>query len=362
VYEVDFTMKQSVREKFTNLKVAGKRVIQLYAAFVLRRLAKRRFLVPWYYTFFSGAFRREQQAVLNGTTLFAEEARHRKNRYLLRRNTHRLEKGLVAATRRSVYAVNYIQETVDCYACLLNEYVKDDLHKNELQWAQDVLHQYFSTVLSHPDIDKARNRFEALQKPAVDEPVCVPFRHAQDSSPSITYSDLVQLARRRKSVRWYLPIPVPRELIDQAVAVASLSPSACNRQPFEFRIVDEPELVHKVISLPTGMGGFSSHIPVIVVVVGKLRAFESERDRHIIYIDGALASMTFMLALETLGLSSCPINWPDMEKRERKMANLLGLTPDERPILLIALGYPDPEGMVNFSQRKPVDELRRYNG
>ena len=52
---------------------------------------------------------------------------------------------------------------------------------------------------------------------------------------------------------------------------------------------------------------------MIIVIVGELDAYEYDRDRHLIYIDGSLAAMTFMLALETLGLSSCPINWSGVE-------------------------------------------------
>ena len=43
------------------------------------------------------------------------------------------------------------------------------------------------------------------------------------------------------------------------------------------------------------------------------------------------------------------------------MTELLHLDPDERPIMLVAFGYPDPEGAVAFSQKKPVPEARTYN-
>ena len=81
-----------------------------------------------------------------------------------------------------------------------------------------------------------------------------------------------------------------------------------------------------------------------------------------IYIDGALAAMSFVLALETLGLSSCMINWPDVEQQERKLARLLHLEPDERPVMQIAIGYPDPLGLVPYSGKKSLERIRRYNG
>ena len=39
----------------------------------------------------------------------------------------------------------------------------------------------------------------------------------------------------------------------------------------------------------------------------------------------------------------------------------LHLAPYERPIMLIAVGHPDPGGMVPRSQKKPLHTLRRYN-
>jgi nitroreductase len=103
------------------------------------------------------------------------------------------------------------------------------------------------------------------------------------------------------------------------------------------------------------------NIPVFVVVVGRLSAYLSERDRHVIYIDGGLASMSFMYALETLGLSSVPINWPDIEYLEQQMEQIIPLGEDERPIMLIGLGYADPEGGIPFSQKKTPEQLLVYN-
>ena len=72
-------------------------------------------------------------------------------------------------------------------------------------------------------------------------------------------------------------------------------------------------------------------------------------------------SKGFLLALETLGLSSCPLNWPDVPSRERRMARELELGPDERPIMLLAVGYPDAEGAVASSYKKSLNDLRTYN-
>jgi nitroreductase len=109
-----------------------------------------------------------------------------------------------------------------------------------------------------------------------------------------------------------------------------------------------------------GTAGYSHQIPALVVIIGDLSAFEHERDRHVPYIDSSLATMQLMLALETLGLASCPINWPDIEPLEQRMAKRLALKPFERPIMLLALGYPDPEGGIAHSAKKTPAQIQRH--
>lgn len=152
---------------------------------------------------------------------------------------------------------------------------------------------------------------------------------------------------------------MPRELLEKAVLAAAEAPSACNRQPFVFRLFDVPEDAARIASIAMGTGGYAHQIPALIVVVGDFSSFAHERDRHLPYIDGALASMQLMLALETLGLASCPINWPDVEALERRMDRALELPVHMRPIMLMAVGYPDPEGGVAHSEKKPVSLLLR---
>ena len=109
-----------------------------------------------------------------------------------------------------------------------------------------------------------------------------------------------------------------------------------------------------------GTVGFSHQFPAFIIVVGDLSAYVHERDRHLIYVDGGLVSMSLILALETLGLSSCCINWPDIEERERSMGEALKLETHERPIMCISFGYAAEKGMVPFSQKKSFQQLIQY--
>jgi nitroreductase len=342
-----------------------RRLMEKLASRAARVAVRSGRLSSLYYVLFSRDFDREHRAVLFGKLRYLGQVSGTDGSgYLLRRNTHRLEKGLLMRPRRSVFARDYIELTVEAYETVLRQREGDGGGLESLAWPRDVLATYFAACGPDETVDRARARFARANAAADggDEGAKVPYLRALHEEPSVSYDALARLAWRRRSVRWYLPRPVPRELIDQSIAVASLAPSACNRQPYEFRVFDDPARVREITALPGGTRGFAENIPVICVAVGKLHAYFRERDRHLIYVDVGLASMALMLALETVGLSSCPLNWPDIDKQEREMARVLGLAPDERPVMLIAIGYPDPEGMVAYSQKKHLDDLRSYNG
>lgn len=320
-------------------------------------MARNYCLASLYYCFFSSQMRREFYSVLQGKLRYYNDLKQpTAGLFLLRRNIHRLEKGLIMKPRRDIFARDYITETVNAY---IQATANPSCEKSaEMQWFHSVLLEYFSVVKSDAVIDKARCLFE--QQQALSDGSMIPYCRDLNKG-QMGYDDFMALCMRRRSVRWFKQEPVPRDLIDNAILAAAQSPSACNRQPFRFHIIDEPELLQKVASVPGGTIGFHHNFPAFIAVIGQLRAYFHERDRHVIYIDASLASMSFLFALETQGLSSCIINWPDVEEREVRMSKLLNLEADERVIMLIALGWPDEQEKVPFSHKKSLDVLRSYN-
>jgi len=362
----EFIKKKLPRSSYKQLKDT-KQYLEYH---LLKVMARSQFTSTIYYAFFSTAFWREHQAIAFGRVMFEQDYRAVEgSQYLLRRNIHRLEKGLIMKPRRQIFALDYISETVQVYKYRLansHQFLRQ-IDDEELKWAEDVLETYFKVVDPNPVINEAHQEFLlARQDKPVEQistkVVKAPYKRDLEKPLSVSFDALLELAQRRRSVRWFLPKQVPRILIDKAITLAALSPSACNRQPFLFHIFDgEEDNIQRVASLALGTAGFNHNFPAIVVVIGQQRAYFSERDRHIIYIDGALASMSFIFALETFGLSSCCINWPDIEEQERKMTALLDLKPDERVVMLIAIGYPDPNEKVPYSAKKMLHSIRRYN-
>ncbi len=324
---------------------------------IVKVASRSRWLSALYYFLVSPDFRREMQVVLLARRRYSEALKGvAPSSYLLRRNIHRLEKGLVMRPRRDVFGEDYIIETVEYLELCIKHSILLD---SEYIWACKVLKEYFSAVTSTAKIDHAKGMFFGfVNENSITYPsTSGPRSHASLSASHVAFADFKSLCERRHSIRDFKSKVVPLDLLNKAIDVALTAPSACNRQPLKFFVFDDPKRAQEIGSIPMGTAGFSKSFQCVVVIVGDLSAYPFEKDRHIIYIDGALAAMQFELAIESLGLGTCTINWPDVERHERRMANELELLPHERPVMLIAVGYPSEGAFVPASVKKSSHDL-----
>jgi nitroreductase len=222
--------------------------------------------------------------------------------------------------------------------------------------------KYFEVVDQTKPISEAESEFnEFLSNIEYSPEQRVPFPRRELGEAPVSPEAIKELAVQRTSTRWFEQREVPREEIDEALEVAIQSPSACNRQSYEFRLYDDPELIDEISSLAIGASRYKDNIPCLAVIVGKQRAYFNDRDKHVIYIDASLSAMAFQFALETQGLASCCINWPAIPRNEKQMEELLNLDCDESVVMLMAIGYPDPDGMIPYSEKKEVGSVVSYN-
>lgn len=329
------------------------------SSFGVRFIAKQRWLAKLGYGLLSSRFSRENYLVAVGIKRHNELAsiKRQVSHPRLRRNTHRLEKGLIMQPRRSVFGLAYLEQLVTDFQL---QVAKPNACQQELQWANSVLKEYFAGAdENEPVIKRARKRFEASAYVGSTD-YYGPYERQTALHNTVEFEDFKKLTMQRRSVRWFTDERVPRSLVERAMQAATQAPSACNRQPFNVYIIDEGELLKRAVKQPIGTAGWEHNIPMLAVFVGDFSCFEAARDRHVPYIDASLAAMNLMLALETLGLSSCPINWPDIEIRERRMAKLLKLDAWQRPIMCMAIGYAQEQGGIAYSQKKLPEQLIRY--
>jgi len=331
--------------------------IKLPGLVLLPIFKSNQILASIFYAFFSRQFSREHKAVLAGKAAYQQSLKDiGETSVLLRRNIHRLEKGLIMQPRRDVFAENFIGETVKIYQRAIK---LDSINLEEKKWVTDVLEEYFNVVKDTKTIAKARRAFNQVLSQTHDKVKYIPYLFESLPKNDVQYEELKKLFIKRRSVRWYQDKEVPSELIEKAVNLATLAPSACNRQPYSFYVSQTKEKAVQIAKCAGGTPGWADNIPCTIVIVGDLSAYLGERDRHLIYIDGSLAAMQLMLAFETLGLSTCSINWPDVEADEQKLEKLLALKSYERPIMLLSVGYAQDKGGIPFSQKKSQQVLIR---
>lgn len=287
----------------------------------------------------------------------------------LRRNVHRLEKGLAHLDPKPLFALDYIGETVELFRefSFLGSRIQDT---ETLVWARDVLARYFTVVAKHETIQCAQTKYEQICREVtdwgrVDSPWgTIPYGGERRLPLSVSYEKMLELAVRRRSIRHYQDKMVPVDDLRKAVGIAGLSPSACNRQPFHFYFFSNPDTIADLIDIPGGMDDFDrrDQIPCIGVLTVDYDNYFHERDLLSPVMDAGMAAMAFQFALETLGLSSVSVNWPILPNRYRKISKLIELKKSETPVLFFAIGYPASDALIPASCKKSVEDLMSYDG
>lgn len=278
------------------------------------------------------------------------------DRYRLRRAVHRIEKGLSHTPRKEIFATNYILDTTTTFNKLVA--IQPDLNK-ELEWEYDVLAEYFSSTSPHPEVEKARVIFKDAQKEiAFQKSGKVPFTFSP--TRGISHEDLLAFTKGRRSLRQFSTKCPTQDELDKAFAVAREVPSACNRMPFRFVVLRDQKAIENTIGLTLGGIGWAEKVPVLIVALGDLSAFDHPRDRHLIYFDTALSMMMLTLGLQSQGIGSCMMQWPDLPGKDDDLRKIVFFEGFERPVVLMAAGYPKANTKTPFSAKKSLNEMRKY--
>src|SRR4051812_34069338 len=164
-----------------------------------------RFLSDLYYFLFNNSFRREHQATLAGKVKHVKEAEELKvNYFMLIRNTHRIEKGLLMRPLKSVFAKDYIGETLDIFSTIWKR--DKEVSNPQLKWCRDVLQEYFIKSGDDSYVQTQKQKFAALMNWANEVPdkKYIPYYRNSEHHSSICYNEFYKLTRQRRSVRWYL--------------------------------------------------------------------------------------------------------------------------------------------------------------
>ena len=179
------------------------------------------------------------------------------------------------------------------------------------------------------------------------------------------YMHYLDLVKKRQSTRDYSEKAVSRKIIDRAIEVARLAPSACNSQPWYFIVVDDPalkdSLTKTAFSGMYSMCSFAKKAPVIIAVITESSNYGATlggylKGTQFSLIDIGIACEHLILQATEDGVGSCWIGWFDA----KKVKKVLGLEKNVKIDTLISLGYPADEN-VRKKKRKELKDIRKYN-
>lgn len=188
----------------------------------------------------------------------------------------------------------------------------------------------------------------------------------------------------RRSVRHFSPEPVPRELIDNAIRAAGTAPSGANQQPWTFVAVSdagikarlraaaehEEELLYTRRASaeylealePIGTDSTKPHIteaPYVIVVFEQAWSFDTDGDKRKHYYvreSVGIAVGFLLLALHASGLATLTHAPSPMGF----LKDILDRPDNERPFLLIPVGYPAPDAEVPVLEKKTLEEFADF--
>jgi nitroreductase len=215
------------------------------------------------------------------------------------------------------------------------------------------------------------------------------------------YDSLLELVKKRRSIRRFKPDPIPDENIDKIIEVARWAPSGFNMQPWEFVVVKKPDLKNKIVEyikaywaqsksmettreawqgkpwktsgvIDAGMDFTTA--PVFIILFGDTRTklglpMGLRYDEHrcpMVFTSGLASAFLYMhLAATTLGLASQWVSAIATPFAGCMAKDLLGIPHDMQTYDMMALGYPaiqssdkfmrDQEKMIHYDDCGPKD-------
>ena len=158
--------------------------------------------------------------------------------------------------------------------------------------------------------------------------------------------------RARRNVRSYADRPIAPEHLDRILEAGWRSPSASNRQKWDFVLVTEPHQLQELSTVWVGAGHLAGAKAAVVLVISEP---EEERYRVIDQYDLGQATMAMMLAAADLGIGSGHSAVGDQEA----CRGIIGVPPDHTCAYMIAFGYPAdrPLRPIAKPDRRPFDEV-----
>jgi iodotyrosine deiodinase len=208
------------------------------------------------------------------------------------------------------------------------------------------------------------------------------------SRPTLTDSELLKRSQAfyesmdsRRSVREFSDKEVPREVIENLIKTASTAPSGAHKQPWTFCVVSNPKIKKQIRiaaeeeeleSYESRMSSdwledlkplgtdwrkpFLETAPYLIIVFRRIYEFGAEgkkNNNYYVQESVGLATGFLLAAIHQVGLVSLTHTPSPMGF----LSKTLNRPENEKPFLLIPVGYPADECWVPDLERKGIDDI-----
>ncbi|MCW9708413.1 nitroreductase family protein [Fodinibius salsisoli] len=190
--------------------------------------------------------------------------------------------------------------------------------------------------------------------------------------------------RKRRTVREFSDKPVPREIIEDCLLAAGTAPNGANKQPWHFVVISDSEVKKQIREAaeeeeqkfyeerateewlealaPLGTDAekpFLEQAPYLIAIFSQSYAIDEngKKEKHY-YVKESVGIATGMLitAIHHAGLASLTHTPSPMGF----LNDILGRPNNERPFLLLVVGYPAEDVQVPDITKKTLSEIATF--
>lgn len=166
----------------------------------------------------------------------------------------------------------------------------------------------------------------------------------------------------RTSIRDYEARPVEKEKIEKMLRAAMAAPTAMNKQPWHFVVVDQ----RNVLDALAGTNPYAKMLkkaPLAIVVCGNTDKMIEGGGRDFWIQDASAATENLLLAAHAMGLGAVWTGAYPSEERCISISKVLSLSDNLIPLNMIVVGYPaeHPQPKQKFKEENVsynVDRLK----
>lgn len=284
-----------------------------------------------------------------------------KSSSMILKEFHRIEKGLALHAPRPGFGKDVVDNLVQLTEAHINKYGADKI----CQYSIDAIAEYVKFNADHGIYYDAS--FSPLVADLISEKInsgvtleAGTFNTTASSLSQKEFFNFKKFFSSRHSVRNFTGRTIGRETLIEAVAIAKKTPSVCNRQSFKVYFIETEQNKAIALSLQNGNRGFGDKASHIAVITSNLASFEGAHERNQAYFDSALFSMSIVLALHSLDVGTCFLNWSTTFSSDRKLHSLLNIPKDEIIGTLIAIGEPSDDLRIPVSPRRDTSEFYEF--